>query len=91
MKYTITYLNNGGKKVKTDDGVETWYDSEDLPHRADGPAKIFIYSDFDLNPNSTTYMERIVHIHNAWFWHGVKVEVDSHEQFQNLIRFRAFI
>ena len=91
MKYTITYLNNGCKKVKTDDGVETWYDSEDLLHRADGPTIIFSYSDYDSDPNSETYMERKIFVRNIWFWHGKKIEAESQEHFRKLINFLPFL
>lgn len=90
MKTTYTYFNDGSKKVVSTFGQEIWYDAKENIHRLDGPAITFVWTDFDQDPNSETYQERIVKTSNEWFWHGKKMNVTSQEQFARLLDLKLF-
>lgn len=90
MKITSTYFNDGSIKVNRQDGTETWYDANGKIHRKDGPAITFIYTDFDQDPTSETYLERKFFIQTHWYWHGKKLEVSSLEEFVRLTKLQMF-
>lgn len=90
MKTSTIYFNNGATKVTSFDGTETWYDSNHKIHKADGPAIVVLYYDFDRDPNSETYLERKIFIKNEWFWRGKKIDASNQEQFNKLVNLKAF-
>lgn len=78
-----TYLSNGCRKINQDDGLEYWLDEKDRFHRQDGPAKTFISYDRVNNVHkiSTTI---------EWWFHGKKIDCSYQEEFDKLIKLKAF-
>ena len=79
----IRYYNKNGQYHREDGPAIEWSDGRYTAwilngknHRVDGPARIKVYLDGTVD--------------QAWFYHGKKMNCSSQEEFERLLKLKAF-
>jgi len=87
--------------VMTSDGTKRWYNKENILHRLDGPAILCTngsyawYKDGKRHRlDGPAYYLKIAYksleIIKEWYFEGKKIECSSQEEFEKLIKLKAF-
>lgn len=85
-RVSVEYLSCVGKCVTHDNGAIVIYlDKLGKYHRIDGPAKIRKVYSIDLSGNKNYFLEK------QWFWHGEKININNQEQFNKILKLKAFL
>jgi len=77
--YCTDYINDDGTKRRVwKSGAESYFDNKGEYHRIDGPATTFSY--FIHNKMGTP----------KWYIHGNRMDCKSQEEFERLLKLKAF-
>jgi len=79
-RYYTDYIDDDGCKIrKHNGGAISYFDNKKRYHRLDGPATTYSF-DYTDGRSSTP----------KWFYHGQYIDCKSQEEFDRIIRLKAF-
>jgi hypothetical protein len=90
----ITKLPNGGELYEQSNGTKRWYLNNNY-HREDGPAIEYANGDKEYYINNKLHREdgpAVVYYsnHKEWWLHGEGLSCTTQEEFERLMRLKAF-
>jgi hypothetical protein len=76
--YCTDYIDDDGSKRRVwKSGGESYFDNKGEYHRIDGPATTFSYVMHDIGPSK-------------WYIHGKRINCNSQEEFERILKLKAF-
>ncbi len=92
LSYKLEPLPNGGSKVQTSSGTY-YYDFDNQYHREDGPAKIMRGCKFWFLHGKRHRLDgpaREGPGFAEWYVNGIRIACSSQQEFEKLLKFKAF-
>jgi len=87
--HTVWYDETGQTRKRVSDGYIAYYDEQGNWHKEDGPARINVRaSGMWLNNGIQTTRHPLTE--NEWWYHGKQINANTQEEFEQLLKLKAF-